>query len=114
MQGVAFELRETQNLDDPLIRFPFIAALPPGMPRYNAGKEYEGKFSYPFNEYMKLKITISEGKLCESVETLFSRYLSGDNGDQKQLAELLDYTLSSGLLESEETCGDASLELLLQ
>ena len=67
----------------------------------------------PFNAFSRLKEQIRAGNLCTSVETLFNDFLSEDKLDSAQLNDLLSYVVESGILESSETCGDASLELLL-
>ena len=113
MQKYAFEMYLDQNLKDLDIRFPSLSNLK-GVQGLSLKRRYATTFSYPFNQYILLKIEMLEGNLCSSVESLFKNYITNDSAKSDEVSDLLDFALTTNLLNSDETCGDSSLELLLQ
>lgn len=90
MQNFAFEIYQTEGFDQG------------GLP------------AYPFNDYTLLKIDMLRGNLCTSIASLFENFLNNSEADAQEVSDLLEFSLTTNLLESDQSCGDASLELLLQ
>jgi hypothetical protein len=113
LQKAAFDLYVSNGFGEPINRFPFLGELG-GVRALKVTRSLDKQVAYPFSDYSALKISMLDGNLCNSVETLFKNYVTDSSADPEEVSDLLDFALSTNLLDSDEVCGDASLELLLQ
>lgn len=113
MQEVAFNLYSENKFNDAKNRFQTLSALT-GTQALRTARTLSQKFVYPFSEYTALKISMTDGNFCNSVGRLFKDYITNPSAEAEEVSGLLDFALSTNLLNSDEACGDASLELLLK